>query len=188
MRLRQRVKEVRGQLLARQGELSAELQRVESALRELVPSGLIVSSAPRIGTTPVTIPQVRHGDLRDFLAALLTANPQGLLTTEMEEAARTAKRRPRKNEIHTLVHALYESGYLTREGRRFRLIDTAGLKGLRIGDAVISDKHANFFVNDGQATAEDIRALVAEAWNSVRDQFGIEMELEVELVGDWAFE
>lgn len=118
MRLRQRVKEVRGQLLARQGELSAELQRVESALRELVPSGLIVSSAPRIGTTPVTIPQVRHGDLRDFLAALLTANPQGLLTTEMEEAARTAKRRPRKNEIHTLVHALYESGYLTREGRR----------------------------------------------------------------------
>ena len=68
------------------------------------------------------------------------------------------------------------------------LIDTAGLKGLRIGDAVISDKHANFFVNDGQATAEDIRALVAEAWNSVRDQFGIEMELEVELVGDWSFE
>ncbi len=68
------------------------------------------------------------------------------------------------------------------------LIDTAGLKGLRVGDAVISDKHANFFVNDGQATAEDIRALVAEAWNSVREQFGIEMELEVELVGDWGFE
>ncbi|WP_374687814.1 UDP-N-acetylmuramate dehydrogenase [Promineifilum sp.] len=68
------------------------------------------------------------------------------------------------------------------------LIDTAGLKGFRIGDAVISEKHANFFINEGEATAEDIRALVAEAWNSVREQFGIEMELEVELVGDWAFE
>ena len=68
------------------------------------------------------------------------------------------------------------------------LIDTAGLKGLRIGDALISEKHANFFINAGEATAEDIRALIAEAWNSVREQFGIEMELEVELVGDWAFE
>ena len=68
------------------------------------------------------------------------------------------------------------------------LIDTAGLKGFRVGDAAISEKHANFFINDGQATAEDVRALIAEAWNSVRDQFGIEMELEVELVGDWTFE
>ena len=68
------------------------------------------------------------------------------------------------------------------------LIDTAGLKGFRVGDAVISEKHANFFINDGEATAEDIRGLIAEAWNSVREQFGIEMELEVELVGDWAFE
>lgn len=68
------------------------------------------------------------------------------------------------------------------------LIETAGLKGFRVGDAVISEKHANFFINDGEATAEDIRLLIAEAWNSVRDQFGIEMELEVELVGDWHFE
>jgi UDP-N-acetylmuramate dehydrogenase len=68
------------------------------------------------------------------------------------------------------------------------LIETAGLKGFAVGDAVISDKHANFFINKGEATAEDIRLLIAEAWNSVREQFGIEMELEVELVGDWTFE
>lgn len=68
------------------------------------------------------------------------------------------------------------------------LIDTAGLKGFRVGDAVISEKHANFFINEGEATAEDVRLLIAEAWNSVREQFGIEMELEVELVGDWTFE
>jgi UDP-N-acetylmuramate dehydrogenase len=67
------------------------------------------------------------------------------------------------------------------------LIDTAGLKGYRIGGAAISEKHANFFINDGMATAENIRGLIAEAWNSVREQFGIEMELEVELVGDWEF-
>jgi len=68
------------------------------------------------------------------------------------------------------------------------LIDSAGLKGFKIGGARISEKHANFFVNDGDATAEDIRALIAEAWNTVREQFGVEMELEVELMGDWQFE
>lgn len=67
------------------------------------------------------------------------------------------------------------------------LIDTAGLKGYQVGNVRISEKHANFFVSDGDATAEDIRALIAEAWHRVRGQFGVEMELEVELVGDWKF-
>jgi UDP-N-acetylmuramate dehydrogenase len=68
------------------------------------------------------------------------------------------------------------------------LIDSAGLKNLQVGGVHISEKHANFFVNDGQASAEDVRALIAEAWNSVREQFGVEMDLEVELVGDWSFD
>jgi UDP-N-acetylmuramate dehydrogenase len=68
------------------------------------------------------------------------------------------------------------------------LIETAGLKGLHFGGAAISQKHANFFINEGDATAEEIRALIAEAWNSVREKFGVEMELEVEMVGEWNFE
>ncbi|MCL4868430.1 MAG: UDP-N-acetylmuramate dehydrogenase [Anaerolineae bacterium] len=67
------------------------------------------------------------------------------------------------------------------------LIEAAGLKGTRVGQVEISNKHANFFVSDGSASAEDIRALIAEAWNAVREQFGVEMELEVELVGEWEF-
>jgi UDP-N-acetylmuramate dehydrogenase len=68
------------------------------------------------------------------------------------------------------------------------LIEAAGLKGFRSGGAMISEKHANFFVNDQEATAEDIRSLIAEAWNTVREQFGVKLELEVELVGEWQFE
>lgn len=68
------------------------------------------------------------------------------------------------------------------------LIETAGLKGFRVGGAHISEKHANFFVNDEDATAEEVRTLFAEAWNTVREQFGVEMDLEVELVGDWKFD
>lgn len=67
------------------------------------------------------------------------------------------------------------------------LIEAAGLKGTKIGHVEISTKHANFFVSDGTASAEDIRALIAEAWNAVREQFAVEMELEVELVGEWEF-
>ena len=68
------------------------------------------------------------------------------------------------------------------------LIEAAGLKGLTVGGATISEKHANFFICDETATAEDVRALIAEAWHAVRDQFGVELELEVELAGDWQFE
>lgn len=68
------------------------------------------------------------------------------------------------------------------------LIDAAGLKGYTSGNASISDIHANFFINHGEATAEDVRDLIAEAWHAVREQFGVEMELEVELVGDWRLE
>ena len=67
------------------------------------------------------------------------------------------------------------------------LIESAGLKGFQVGGARISEKHANFFVCDEEAEAEDIRELIAEAWNAVRQQFGVEMELEVELIGNWGF-
>jgi UDP-N-acetylmuramate dehydrogenase len=66
-----------------------------------------------------------------------------------------------------------------------RLIDQCGLKGTRIGDAEISTVHANFFVNHGQATASDVKALIDLVRQSVREKFGIELELEIELLGEW---
>lgn len=67
------------------------------------------------------------------------------------------------------------------------LIEAAGLKGHRIGGAHISQKHANFFLNDEHGTAEDIRSLLAEAFNCVYEQFAIKLEPEVELIGNWEF-
>ena len=66
-----------------------------------------------------------------------------------------------------------------------KLIDQCGLKGTRVGDAEISTVHANFFVNHGQATASDVKALIDLAQRSVREKFGIELELEIELLGEW---
>ncbi|MBA4180055.1 MAG: UDP-N-acetylenolpyruvoylglucosamine reductase [Anaerolinea sp.] len=67
----------------------------------------------------------------------------------------------------------------------WKLIDEAGLRGATRGDAAISDKHCNFFVNYGNARAEDVAWLIAEAQRRVREQFGIQLEREVEFVGAW---
>lgn len=63
------------------------------------------------------------------------------------------------------------------------LIDRAGLKGLRIGGARISERHANFIVNDGGATADDIRQLIERARDEVRRRFGVELRDEVVCLG-----
>ena len=67
----------------------------------------------------------------------------------------------------------------------WKLIDAVGLRGATRGDAAISDKHCNFFVNYGNARAEEVAWLVAEAQRRVREQFGVELEREVAFVGEW---
>jgi UDP-N-acetylmuramate dehydrogenase len=64
------------------------------------------------------------------------------------------------------------------------LIDQAGLKGTRIGDAEISPKHGNFFINTGNATASQILELAELAQKAVKEKFGIDLEMEVKLVGE----
>jgi len=66
-----------------------------------------------------------------------------------------------------------------------RLIEAAGLKGERRGEAEISTLHANFFLNRGEARAADVWELLQLARRRVADQFGIQLELEVEQVGEW---
>lgn len=66
-----------------------------------------------------------------------------------------------------------------------RLIEAAGLKGVQVGDAQISTLHANFFINHGEATAADIYALIELAKRAVAEKFGVHLELEIELVGNW---
>jgi UDP-N-acetylmuramate dehydrogenase len=66
-----------------------------------------------------------------------------------------------------------------------RLIEAAGLKGTVRGGAQISTVHANFIINQRGATARDIKSLIDLARQTVEDQAGVRLELEVELVGDW---
>jgi UDP-N-acetylmuramate dehydrogenase len=65
------------------------------------------------------------------------------------------------------------------------LIEQAGLKGTRIGGAQISSKHANFIINLDGARAADVKALIDLAQDQVREQFGVELEPEIEFIGEW---
>ena len=64
-----------------------------------------------------------------------------------------------------------------------KLLDEAGLKGFSIGDAKISEKHANFFINDGDATSKDMLMLIKKAHKEVKDKFNVNLSLEVKLMG-----
>jgi UDP-N-acetylmuramate dehydrogenase len=66
-----------------------------------------------------------------------------------------------------------------------RIIDELGLKGAQVGGAMVSPKHANFIVNTGAATAADVRRLAELVRESVRRERGIDLEYEVEFVGQW---
>jgi len=65
-----------------------------------------------------------------------------------------------------------------------KLIDELGLKGARVGGAVVSDVHGNFIVNEGHATAKDVLALIEVVRQRARTARGIELETEVEIIGE----
>jgi len=66
------------------------------------------------------------------------------------------------------------------------LSEACGLKGLRVGGAEVSEKHANFLVNSADATASDLRALAGKVKSIVFERFGVTLEEEVLYVGDWS--
>ena len=75
--------------------------------------------------------------------------------------------------------------YFKRPARYFagKLIEDCGLKGFRIGDAAVSEKHAGFVINLGHATANDVLALEDEIKNRVYKTYGVLLEREVRVIG-----
>lgn len=120
-------------------------------------------------------------------------------------AAETAEVKARLAEMRAMRKAAQPGGIKTfgstfknpddprAEGRTAgQLLEAAGCRGLRMGGAGFSDKHANFIVNYGQATTAEVVELMAEGRRRVRDRFGVELEAEVQTLGpvqlpaDWS--
>ena len=79
------------------------------------------------------------------------------------------------------------AGSIFKRGKGFvtaELIDKAGLKGYRIGDAEVSDLHAGFIVNKGNATAKDVLKLIKHIKDKVKRQFNVDIEEEIKIIGE----
>ena len=103
------------------------------------------------------------------------------------EAAMRARRADREGKGH---YRLPSAGSVFKNDRAIgrptgKLLDELGFRGRRVGGALVSEWHANIFVNSGGATASDMRALIESAQREVRARLGLEIEPEVVFVGDF---
>jgi UDP-N-acetylenolpyruvoylglucosamine reductase len=115
--------------------------------------------------------------------ALAPADPAAVKRTLAE--MRTQRKAAQPSGIKTFGSTFKNPDDPRAEGRSAgQLLDAAGCRGLTVGGARFSEKHANFVENMGEATTADVVALMAEGRRRVRDRFGVELEPEVQLLGD----
>jgi UDP-N-acetylmuramate dehydrogenase len=115
--------------------------------------------------------------------ALTPAEPETVKATLAE--MRAARHAAQPSGIKTFGSTFKNPDDPRAEGRSAGvLLDEAGCRGLAVGGARFSDKHANFVENGGDATTADVIALMAEGRRRVRERFGVELEPEVQLLGD----
>jgi len=115
--------------------------------------------------------------------ALSRADPASVKATLAE--LRAARRAAQPSGIKTFGSTFKNPEDARAEGRSAGvLLDEAGCRGLTVGGARFSEKHANFVENPGHATTADVIALMAEGKRRVRERFGVELEPEVQFLGE----
>jgi UDP-N-acetylmuramate dehydrogenase len=156
------------------GEISDRLRWIEG----IAPDG----TRQRWAKSDVDFGYRRAGGLEDRIvveaAFGLTRTDAALLTARRKEILR------KRNARQPLEVSSAGSVFKRPEGDYAgRLIEAAGCKGLRVGDAMVSSKHANFIVNLGKATASEVHTVIERVREQVEQKFGVVLELEIELVG-----
>ena len=73
---------------------------------------------------------------------------------------------------------------LNNNTKAWQLIKASGCDKFKVGDAVISDKHCNFFVNNGKAKSSDIEQLIENVRQTVSEKAGVNLELEIKIIGE----
>ncbi len=125
-----------------------------------------------------SIPQM-HGIVLDVEFALQQGDPETI-------REQMAKLRRQRSEKQPLEYPSAGSTFKRPQGYfAGKLIQDAGLRGYRVGDAQISEKHCGFVINRGNATAAQIHQLIRDVQEKVKEQFGVELKTEVRFLGDF---
>ena len=116
-----------------------------------------------------------------FLSCDMTFPDKGVTTMEELKSMRNSR-----IERQPLTENTCGSVFKNPDGNHAGdLIERSGLKGFRVGGCAVSEKHANFIVNDKGATARDIETLIKHIQNTVKDRFGIDLDTEVRIIGEY---
>ena len=170
-----------GALVMNAGAYGGEIRDVLREAEVLTKDGDVLRLSAdelKLGYRTSCIPKNQYLVLRAVFE-LQKGNPQAILA-RMEELA-VARREKQPLEYPSAGSTFKRpQGYFAA-----KLIDDAGLRGLAVGDAQVSEKHCGFVVNKGQATANDVRALCAKVQQKVYETFGVNLELEVKQVGEF---
>jgi UDP-N-acetylmuramate dehydrogenase len=128
----------------------------------------------------------RHSILQSSLRGIVTEAVFQLKVGDRKQvAAAMAKYKDRRRRTQPLQHPCAGSVFRNPDGDHSgRLIEAAGLKGYRIGDAEVSTQHANFIINRGQATAKDVLTLIEHIIRTVENDYGVTLVPEVQVVGE----
>ncbi|MGH7774497.1 MAG: UDP-N-acetylmuramate dehydrogenase [Candidatus Binatia bacterium] len=171
---------VGGALVMNAGAYGSEMEKIVDRIEGLTPTGESIQLDRREMFFSYRDSHLPSGTIVTEVRMRLLRQEVGVVSLRVRElVARRKKSQP--------------SGY-PNSGSMFRnppgdfagrLIEAAGLKGRRMGRAEISERHANFIVNLGGAKAEEVRRLMEIARVEVGKKFGIELEPEVRLLGEW---
>jgi UDP-N-acetylmuramate dehydrogenase len=172
---------VGGGLLMNAGAFGGEISQVITHVEGVDPEG-VITRLPRA--------RLRFGYRHFDLPAgfIVTHVEFYLLPGEREALVSRRNDAKRRREAHQPLGFPNAGSIFKNPPGEFagRLLEAAGVKGLRRGGAMVSERHANFIVNVGDATAADVRALMEEAARRVWDMRRIRLEPEIRLLGDWS--
>jgi len=170
---------VGGALRMNAGAHGGEWIQILSRYRFLTPEGERVEKAPEPGEFAYRWSWLREGQI--ILAATARLVPGDPTSIQARMASYRDQRRATQPQKGRNAGCIFKNPPGQSAGR---LIDAAGLKGLRVGDAEVSPVHANFLINHGRATPEDFLELLEIVRERVRNHHGVTLETEVEIWRD----
>ena len=168
-----------GALHMNAGAYGRELVPILSSYRYIHPEGEVIETAPRPENFGYRRSHLGPGYVA--LGFTIRLTPGDSKTIQAEVESNRLKRGSSQPLSKRNAGCIFKNPPGESAGR---LIDRAGLKGYRVGDAEVSPEHANFLINHGQATARDFYELMIEVQSKVQLRYGITLEPEVEVWGN----
>jgi UDP-N-acetylmuramate dehydrogenase len=171
---------VGGGLLMNAGAFGGEIGRVVDAIEVVTDRGVpMVLARDQLGFAYRRLDLPTRAIVTAVRLQLEHGEPAALAATIRDAKARRDRHQPKG---HPNAGSIFKNPPGAPAGK---LLEAVGLKGARLGNAMVSLRHANFIVNLGGARAADVKGLMDLAARVVRQRLGVELEPEVRLVGDW---